>query len=153
MRSGAGGQAGREGGGRVEKARGRQASGEVYYTAVTLLRCADGWEWLGAHRSGDLAGQLEESGINQTVARAEADDGRRRRSKQALRPTHGRTAPAALRLPPRSTSSTSPLSSLCASNPLEFTSWPSVMLSLFYSFKCRCFCDQPSPRSTIGSPG
>lgn len=70
----------------MEKARGRQASGEVYYTAVTLLRCADGWEWLGAHHSNDLAGQLEESGINQTVARAEADDGRQRRSKQALYP-------------------------------------------------------------------
>lgn len=69
----------------MEEARGRRASGEVYYTTVTLLRCADGWEWLGAHHSGDLAGQLEESGINQTVAQAEADDGRQRRSKQALR--------------------------------------------------------------------
>lgn len=87
----------------MEKARGRQASGEVYYTAVTLLRCADGWEWLGAHHSGDLAGQLEESGINQTVAQAEADDGRQRRSKQALRPTHQRAAPAALHPPPPST--------------------------------------------------
>lgn len=125
----------------MEKARGRQASGEVYYTAVTLLRCADGWEWLGAHHSGDLAGQLEESGINQTVAQAEADDGRQRRSKQALRPTHQRAAPAALRLPPRSTSSPLVASLYFLTTCLSSTSLP---LCTFLRATIHFVCLEPS---------
>lgn len=102
------GGAGRGGGGREAGggAGARQTSlwGSVLYGRYPPPVRRRG-EWLGAHYPGDLAGQLEESGINQSVAQAEAHDGRQRCSKHALRPTHQLAAPAALCLPSRPTPS------------------------------------------------
>ena len=57
---------------------GKEKSGlrEVYYAAVTPLRCSSEWERLSTLYSTDLGGHLEESSINQTDAQAQADDSR-----------------------------------------------------------------------------
>lgn len=131
---------------------GEKASRGAYYMAVTLLWSSSEQERLSTHYSSDLGGQLEESNINQSVARAEADDSKQQCSKQPPSPKAINTTTSSpssplhiqIQLPPY----------LCAVLlcPLSITLSVVFLLILFISGHCPPPPSTFMPYSLSGSP-
>lgn len=122
---------------KIKKQRGR-ASGGAYYTAVTPPPVRQ-----STHYSCDLGGQLEESSINQTDARAEADDGSDAYNPPPIYPHQTVTHPPINTSKPCTTFiCILPLPSFILSvSPFRFYSSHSFRLSFFFSH-------HPSPSSS-----